>query len=150
VTIGLTGCQTYGQGQPVANDPIGTELPTDPESAAAQEPAPGSTALEDPPAEGQPGGEVLTSLGDLPVGGGVIFANQGVVVTHPKEGVVKAFSTICTHAGCPVNEVSGGTINCSCHGSKFKVTDGSPVAGPANGPLQAVKVVLDGDNVRLA
>ena len=52
-------------------------------------------------------------------------------MTQPVAGTFKAFSATCTHQGCTVNEVAGGTINCPCHGSKFAVADGAPTAGPA-------------------
>ena len=32
--------------------------------------------------------------------------------------------------GCPVDNVSDGTINCTCHGSQFSIEDGSVVGGP--------------------
>ncbi|WP_437344918.1 Rieske 2Fe-2S domain-containing protein [Streptomyces tubercidicus] len=37
---------------------------------------------------------------------------------------------MCTHAGCVVGEVSGGTINCRCHSGKFGPMDGSERPGP--------------------
>ena len=144
-TVALAGCQTYGE--QVANQPIST-LPPATEPAV---PGDGSTTgPAEPPEDEQPGGEVLANLSDIPVGGGVVFAAQGVVVTVPKEGTVKAYTDNCTHAGCKVNQVSGGTINCPCHGSKFKVADGSVASGPARRPLEAVKVTVDGDSIRLA
>lgn len=145
-TVALAGCQTYGA-QPVSNAPI-----ADDPSAGAGDPTALPTELPEELPEGdgaETGGEVLASLSDIPVGGGVVFAAQGVVLTHPKEGTVRAFSDNCTHAGCKVNQVSGGTINCPCHGSKFRVADGSVAAGPAGGPLAAVKVRVDGDSILL-
>lgn len=47
----------------------------------------------------------------------------------------RAFTSICTHEGCDVNNFSGGTINCPCHGSQYN-TAGQVVAGPAPSPLQ--------------
>jgi nitrite reductase/ring-hydroxylating ferredoxin subunit len=34
--------------------------------------------------------------------------------------------------------VSGGTINCGCHGSRFSIKDGSNVAGPIGSPAGSV------------
>ena len=42
-----------------------------------------------------------------------------------RPGTFMAFTAVCTHQGCIVGEVKDGTINCPCHGSKFKVADGS-------------------------
>ena len=58
---------------------------------------------------------------EVPVGGGVILEDADYVVTQPTKGEFKAFSKICTHQGCPVAEVTGGNINCKCHGSQFSV-----------------------------
>jgi len=85
-------------------------------------------------------GTVLGPAKEIPVGGGVVFAADKVVVTHPKGGKIRAFSAICTHVGCTVNQVANGTIDCPCHGSQFKITDGSVVAGPAPSPLPRRKV----------
>lgn len=82
----------------------------------------------------------------VPVGGGTIFADAKTVVTQPKAGEFKAFSSICTHASCPVAEVTT-TINCNCHGSKFSLTDGSVVSGPAPSPLPAKTVTVSGDTL---
>jgi Rieske Fe-S protein len=145
----LTGCTTYGAQGPVTNEPIATQPATATPTKAAAKPAEEPEAEEEPAEEAAPPANALASLSDIPVGGGVVFADKGIVVTHPKEGTVKAFSATCTHAGCAVTEVSGGTINCNCHGSKFKVTDGSVTAGPANKALSSVGVKLTGDSIVL-
>ena len=49
------------------------------------------------------------------------------MVTQPTEGDFKGFSAVCTHQGCLVANVDGGTINCTCHGSQFSIEDGSVV-----------------------
>jgi Rieske Fe-S protein len=83
----------------------------------------------------------------VPVGGGVILKDSKVVVTQPEAGSFKAFDANCTHKGCLVTSVEGGSINCSCHGSRFGLSDGSVQGGPAQAPLPAVDVAVDGDQV---
>ena len=95
------------------------------------------------------GGTVLGAAADIPVGGGKIFTAAKVVVTQPARGEFKAFSAICTHVGCLCNQVADGTINCPCHGSKFKITDGSVVTGPAPTSLAAAKVTVADGKVML-
>ncbi len=98
---------------------------------------------------GSPGQELATTA-DIPVGGGKIFKDEQVVVTQPKEGEFKAFTSICTHQQCPVANVAGGTINCTCHGSKFDITDGSVANPPATRPLAEKKITVTGNSIRLA
>jgi nitrite reductase/ring-hydroxylating ferredoxin subunit len=99
---------------------------------------------------GQEGGSKdLGSAADIPEGGGKIFKDQKVVVTQPKKGEFMAFSAVCTHAGCTVGSVSGGTINCPCHGSKFHITDGSVAHGPAAKPLPKANVQVEGGTLKL-
>jgi Rieske Fe-S protein len=95
-------------------------------------------------------GETLGPASEVPVGGGTIYADQKIVVTQPTEGEFKGFSSICTHQKCPVTSVDNGTINCTCHGSKFSIEDGSVSNGPATSPLPAVEVTVDGDQITTA
>ncbi|KUM83498.1 MULTISPECIES: Rieske (2Fe-2S) protein [Streptomyces] len=95
-------------------------------------------------------GTELAKTSEIPVGGGKIFKDEKVVVTQPKKGEFKAFSDICTHQGCQVTSVSGGTINCPCHGSKFNITDGSVANPPANRPLPEKQIKVNGDSIELA
>lgn len=84
---------------------------------------------------------------DVPVGGGVVHAEAGVVITQPQEGTFLGFSSVCTHQGCDVREVRADGIYCACHGSLFSITDGSPTEGPASAPLRLVDLVDDGDSL---
>ena len=68
---------------------------------------------------------------------------------QPASGEFKAFTSVCTHQGCTVAEVVQ-TINCTCHGSKFSITDGSVVNGPATAPLAAKNVTANGDNLTVS
>ena len=94
------------------------------------------------------GGKLATS--DVPVGGGKILTGQQVVVTQPKKGDFKAFTAVCTHQGCLVTQVTGGSIVCPCHGSKFSIEDGSPQAGPAQSALASKKVTVEGDQISVS
>lgn len=88
----------------------------------------------------------LVRVDQVPSNGGVIVASRGVVVTRDQTGALHAFSATCTHQGCTVAAVAKGTIDCPCHGSRFDVTTGAPVAGPATRPLPKVTVaVRDGE-----
>jgi Rieske Fe-S protein len=99
---------------------------------------------------GSAGGTKLADAADIPVGGGAIFASQGVVVTQPAEGTFKGFSSTCTHQSCPLSSVKDGSINCTCHGSQFSIEDGSVKKGPATKPLEEKSVTKDGDSILLA
>lgn len=96
------------------------------------------------------GGGRLAATDEIPVGGGKVFADRKVVVTQPEAGEFKAFSAICTHQRCLVSSVSDGMIDCPCHGSRFRVSDGSVVNGPATQPLPAEQITVEGDSIRLA
>jgi Rieske Fe-S protein len=112
----------------------------------------GSDTVEQPGSGGEAkgGGEVLAAASDIPEGGGVVFAAQKVVVTQPRPGEFKAFSSMCTHQGCAVKDVSAGTITCPCHNSTFDAATGSPTGGPATQPLPAREITVEGDSIRLA
>jgi Rieske Fe-S protein len=133
VTTVLAGCSTYGNDNNAA--PPASAAPP-----VAQDPSGAATGG---------GGTELAQTTDIPVGGGKIFGDKNVVITQPQQGVFKAFSATCTHQGCKVTKVEGGTINCPCHGSKFKVLDGSVEAGPAPKGLPPAKVSLNGTSLKL-
>jgi Rieske Fe-S protein len=97
---------------------------------------------------GSAGGSTIAKA-DIPVGGGKIFADLQAVVTQPRSGDFKAFTSVCTHQGCTVAEVVQ-TINCNCHGSKFSITDGSVVNGPATTPLAAKQVTANGNSLTVS
>ena len=91
----------------------------------------------------------LGPTADVPVGGGRIYAEQAVVVTQPTAGTFKCFSATCTHAGCLLHDVTGGTINCTCHGSQFSIADGSVTRPPAQRPLPAEQITVAGGQITL-
>ena len=97
------------------------------------------------PASGQPPSLALTS--DVPVGGGKILADKKIVITQPRAGSFEAFTAVCTHQGCTVSSVSGGTVNCPCHGSKFSIANGSVVTGPAASALAPVSIKVQGTSI---
>ncbi|WBC16932.1 Rieske (2Fe-2S) protein [Micromonospora sp. WMMA1998] len=111
---------------------------------------PGATATGDAGGGDRDSSAPLARTTDIPVGGGAIYASKGVVITQPEAGQFKAFDPICTHQGCPVSNVDGGTINCTCHNSRFSISDGSVKQGPATKPLAAKEIKVTGDQITLA
>jgi Rieske Fe-S protein len=91
----------------------------------------------------------LSTTSAIPVGGGKIFDTQLVVVTQPTAGEFKAFSAVCTHMGCTVNQISGGKIECPCHGSEYSIASGDVLRGPAPKPLAAKSIKVSGDSIFL-
>ena len=91
----------------------------------------------------------LAKTSDIPVGGGKVFKDKKIVVTQPSAGQFKAFSAVCTHQGCTVDEIADGVITCPCHNSRFKVADGSVAGGPAPTPLPPVNITVTGDSISL-
>jgi Rieske Fe-S protein len=87
---------------------------------------------------------------DIPEGGGKIFASDKIVVTQPVAGEFKAFTAVCTHQGCIVANVKDGTINCTCHGSKFSIEDGSVENGPATKALAEKTVTVTGTTLTVS
>ena len=115
---------------------------------AGGQPAQGSSpAGQSPGGTGSSGSSVLAKTTDIPVGGGKILAGRKIVITQPKAGSFNAFTAVCTHLGCTVGTVAGGTINCPCHGSKFSITNGSVVNGPATSPLAPVSIKVQGTSI---
>lgn len=141
----LAGAVTVGVGVPFLAA-CGADDGSGPEEATS---GAGQTGTPAPSGGGSAEGG-LTTAGDIPVGGGTIFPDDGVVITQPSEGEFKAFTNICTHQGCPVTSVEDGVILCSCHRSTFSIEDGSPQGGPATSALAEIDLSVDGDSISLA
>ena len=89
-------------------------------------------------------------LGDeseVPKGGATLYRDQNMVVSRAEDGSLKAFSTICTHAGCPINKLEGTTLTCPCHGSQFDATTGKVLHTPATVPLHEMSVKVKGGTI---
>ena len=112
-------------------------------SAAGSAPATGGSAAT----AGSAAAGALAATSQVPDGGGKIIDGVNIVITQPQSGLFRAFSAICTHQGCIVNNVSNGTINCPCHGSKYSIKDGSVVNGPAPSPLAAIAIKVEGTSI---
>jgi nitrite reductase/ring-hydroxylating ferredoxin subunit len=149
----LAGCSTYDANNgglagppPTSGSPAtsGVSVPGDGVSSGA---ASGAASGGSGGSGGAPAAAALTSTSAVPDGGGTIISGKNIVITQPEAGAFKAFTAVCTHQGCIVNSVSGGTINCPCHGSKFSIKDGSVVNGPATSPLAAVAITVEGTSI---
>jgi Rieske Fe-S protein len=145
----VTGCSTYNANNGGINGgaPAATSAPASAASAA-------STASTASTASAAGGGgtsaaapAALATTAEIPVDGGKILTDKKIVITQPVAGTFKAFTAVCTHQGCTVSTVAGGTIDCPCHGSKFSVKDGSVVNGPAPSPLAAIAIKVVGGSI---
>ncbi|GAD87051.1 MULTISPECIES: Rieske (2Fe-2S) protein [Nocardia] len=94
--------------------------------------------------DGQP---VRVPRAGIDVGGAAVFPEHRILVTQPNDGVYRAFSAVCTHQGCAVTDVDGDVVKCPCHGSKFRLTDGSVAKGPAQRPLPERTATIDGNTL---
>jgi Rieske Fe-S protein len=135
----LAGCARYNS----SNGGIGASQP------AQGNPSPSAPAGSGSGAAGSGGPSVAKTSG-IPVGGGKILTDRKIVITQPRAGSFAAFTAVCTHAGCIVSSVTGGTINCPCHGSRFSIANGSVVNGPAISPLAPVSIKVRGASIILS
>ncbi|MFI8827934.1 Rieske (2Fe-2S) protein [Streptomyces sp. NPDC053431] len=146
-TVLVTGCGDDGSGTSEETTPAAP--PTEASSPSASRPAQPSSVPSSPSPSASADGRPLAKTSEIPVGGGTVFKDAKVVVTQPAKGDFKAFSAVCTHQGCLVDKVADGTIDCPCHGSKYRITDGSVAGGPAPRPLPPEEIRVSSGTITL-
>lgn len=126
-------------------------------------------AMPQPPAQAAAAGKEpvypvvdIGSVSELPVGTAVEFnypdENSPALMLHltepakggvgPNDAIV-AFSTLCTHKGCPVQyHPERKMLICPCHWSTFDAAkSGAMVIGQASQPLPQIKLRLEADRL---
>ncbi len=115
----------------------------------------GVTATPAPAGTGTPSGVKVLAASAVPVGGAAYFVDPAQQIpayaVQPARGTFRAFSAICTHAGCTVQfEQAYEAFVCPCHGSVFDAADGSVVQGPAPSPLAGIPIASGPDGALYA
>jgi Rieske Fe-S protein len=153
----LSGVATVGLSLPLlsacGDDESGTAASDAPSTSTSAPPSPSASTASDP---GAPPGATTSSApvdgvvgtADVPVGGGVVLADEEVVVTQPAPGEFRVFTAVCTHEQCLVSDVSV-TINCVCHKSKYDIATGEPTSGPAPSALDPIDFEIADNQVVL-
>jgi 3-phenylpropionate/trans-cinnamate dioxygenase ferredoxin subunit len=105
-----------------------------------------------PTERAEPGARVtpltLGSTSTVPQSGLTKFDAGGYEIAVANvEGTFYALSDICTHRGCSLSEgeLDGTTLECICHGSRFDVSTGAVLRGPAERSVQVYAVRVQGD-----
>jgi Rieske Fe-S protein len=93
------------------------------------------------------GSSTIATTAEVPVKGGFVNSSAKVVVTQPSAGEYKAFSAVCTHAGCTVNAPSNNVIQCPCHFSQYDAATGEVIQGPATQALTPKNIKVSGSNI---
>jgi nitrite reductase/ring-hydroxylating ferredoxin subunit/uncharacterized membrane protein len=86
---------------------------------------------------------------DVPM---LVRASGYGVLLHSHAGRIHAIGARCSHAGGPLNEGEVDSelcVTCPWHGSRFRLTDGSVVRGPATAPQPAFEVQTVDGNVEV-
>lgn len=91
-------------------------------------------ALDERPAPGSP---VVVTIGGIDVA--IAVAGDRFV----------AFDETCSHRACPLSEgvIDQDSVTCPCHKSRFDLTTGMPIGGPATEPIRIYRVAVDGDRL---
>ncbi|MFF4831055.1 Rieske 2Fe-2S domain-containing protein [Streptomyces sp. NPDC001315] len=84
---------------------------------------------------------------EIAKGSAKLYRDHNVVVGRRDDGTLKAYSTICTHALCPINKLEGTTLVCPCHGSRFDALTGEVLHDPATVPLKELPVEVKGGRI---
>lgn len=74
----------------------------------------------------------LSSVGSAAL---VQYSGGLLLVARTGQSSFTALTSVCTHAGCTVNEYANQIYTCLCHGSQYNI-DGQVVRGPATNPLR--------------
>jgi thiosulfate dehydrogenase [quinone] large subunit len=112
-------------------------------SAGGSNPAGGSSSV--------PSGAVkLGPASRLPRGQAATYGDPADgspdILIRESDGSLKAFSAVCTHAGCTVG-YEGGVIVCPCHGGEYSAETGEVIAGPPPSGLAPKKVLEAGGQI---
>ena len=88
----------------------------------------------------------VASAKEVAVGRMHVFDVEGTNVNVANvNGQLYAFDDRCTHTGCSLSKgtLHGTTVTCPCHGSKFDVTSGAVLRGPATRPVRSRLVQVE-------
>ena len=112
---------------------------TRPESPPAAAPTEGAFVTVGKAADVKPGELTAFKAGD-----------QTVAVTQVA-GAYYAVNDICAHAKCPLSdgELDGTTLTCICHGSRYDVTTGAVLRGPAQRAVRSYPVRVEGEDLQV-
>ncbi len=107
-----------------------------------------------PASESRPTGRTVTvaKASSLPPGEMSSHDVDGEAVAIANvDGAYYAFHDTCTHRRCSLSEgeLDGTTLTCICHGSRFDVTTGQVLRGPAPRPLKVFNVRVEDDELRV-
>jgi len=78
-----------------------------------------------------------SALAKVGSAGIITYSSGSILIDHPSANVYNAFTSICPHQGCTINNFDAGSNQfvCPCHGSRFDI-NGKVVQGPAPSSLQ--------------
>ena len=94
----------------------------------------------------------VAAASDLPPGASKVVYHRGEqVALFNTDGTVRAISNRCSHANGPLADgrVEGDSVICPNHGSRFDLSTGEPIEGPAVRPLRAYAVRVEGGAILL-
>jgi thiosulfate dehydrogenase (quinone) large subunit len=97
-----------------------------------------------------PGAVKLGPASRLPRGQAATYADPADgspdILIRESDGSLKAFSAVCTHAGCTVG-YDGSEIYCPCHGGTYSAESGEVTGGPPPAPLAPKEVLERGGQI---
>jgi Rieske Fe-S protein len=131
----LAGCGG-DDADPAAEETATTPSPSDRESSTPSEPA------DESPSSQKDDGAALATTDEVPVGGGIVLADERIVLTQPTKGDFQAFSAVCKHQGQTVGKVEDNVITCLFHGSQYDAATGDVVGGPAPTGLDPIRITV--------